>query len=947
MAGKNSILIVASVVRVLLFINSVNCHNGTKEENSTKTPPGADTKTSLPQTLIPKNYDVFIYADVKEPDFKFNGKVIIQMTCIKDAPELVLHMKNLTIKHDAASFKCANSTGNSTKAKSNKYDEKLELYSLTFEDSFKANQEYEVDIPFEGTMNFAFLSGFYNSSYTVKETNKTSSLATTTFSMTNARYAFPCFDEPIMKATFSINIGHPKSLTAISTMPLDKSDPMPNNPDWVLDTFKKSPKMSTYMLAFVISDFANKESKAGSVQFRTWTHKDKMNQVDLAADLGPKCLTFLETYFKIKFPLPKVDLIAIPDAYCDSQDNWGLITYSESALLFDKDQSSVSSEYDTVQIIPRTLAAQWWGDLVTLKWWNDLWFVGALPKYVASLALAEVLKSTQTEAWTFPREDAYQQLKWVLYKDSESSSQPINIKSAGDVSEFLDLFNGVVAYDKGACLIRMLSMCLTDIVFQYSVKKFLEKNSYGNADHNDFWNILTKVAHQSKTLPESLTVNTIMDGWTNQGGFPILEIKREKNILHFTQKRFVTDTSSNKSGGSWWIPLTFVGPKSDGIFNSSQPIWLPGNSKSTSNTKDVIANGQLDVGELAETDWFLVNREMSVLMHINYDEKNWDLIIAQLKADHTKVPVMNRVQLILDTNRFSKYNVLSCAKVLDLLSYIAKEDEVLPWRAALMYLWEDLDLYLARTEKYEDFKVWARKLLVEKYLRLSSAKTDHSNYGVRMLVLRMSVVAAVFGLPEQEAKLRAEFDAWKKSPGTYSIDPDLGYSMFCVHVRNGSKADWETLYKFYSTTSSFDVKDMILSALSCAKDPEILTHYLEMAHFDNASKIALEDVSRTFIAVIDKAVGFKVAKDFLFNNTDKLYKLVDSEFALYVKYVYKFVMFEPELKEVQDYVAKNSKYLNNTMTFLKQYEEEAKNNIQWHKNNYKEVVDYLSANVKQ
>ncbi|KAL1451000.1 hypothetical protein WDU94_003300 [Cyamophila willieti] len=439
-----------------------------------------------------------------------------------------------------------------------------------------------------------------------------------------------------------------------------------------------------------------------------------------------------------------------------------------------------------------------------------------------------------------------------------------------------------------------------------------------------------------------------MDGWTNQGGFPILEVKREKNILHFTQKRFVTDApseSSNKSG-SWWIPLTFVGPKSDGIFNSSQPIWLPGDSKSTSNTKDIIANGQLDIGGLAETDWFVVNREMSVLMHINYDEKNWDLIIAQLKADHTKVPVMNRVQLILDANRFSRYKVLPFAKVLDLMSYIIKEDDILPWRATLMFIWTDLNTFMARTEKYEDFKIWARKLIGEKYIRLSSTKMDTANYGLKLLTVRLNMFAAVLGLPEQEAKLKAEFDAWKKSPETYLVNPDVGFSMFSVHIRNGNRADWENLYNQYPT-SSIAVQNMILEGLGCAKDPQILNHYLEMVHFDNASKIELEDATEAFIAVIENPVGFKVAKDFLFNNTDKIYQLSDTSYVEYVEYVYMYVMTEPELKEVQDYVAKNSKYLKDSMTDLKTYEEEAKSNIQWHKDNYKEIVDYLSANVKQ
>uniref|UniRef100_A0A8D8PR26 Aminopeptidase n=1 Tax=Cacopsylla melanoneura TaxID=428564 RepID=A0A8D8PR26_9HEMI len=936
-AGKISLIIVFTIVHLFLL---VNCSKKPKAGDP-------DPKSLLPKTFLPINYDVFLYTNIKTPDFKFTGKVVIQMTCIKDTSELVLHMMNLTIDHNAVNYKCVNSTGNGTKAKSNKYDKDLQMYSVTFEEPFKANQVYEVYIPYEGELS-EYQMGIYRNSYTDKN-NKTSWFATTEFALDNARYAFPCFDEPNYKATFSINIGHPKDLNVISNMPLENSGPVSNKTNWALDTFKKSPKMSTYMVGFHISDFTNKKCESGSVPFQIWTYKDQMNQTDLAADVGPKCLPFLETYFKSKFPLPKVDLIAVPGIYADNE-YWGMIKFSESDLLLDKEHSSVTTEYYNMLGIPKMLAFMWWGDLVTFKSWTDLWFFGSLPRYVAPLALDTIFKSGQAPEWTFLREYTYKQTSWCLNQDSKSAAQPLNIK-ADNLTKFYSLFDDN-AYDKGAALMMMLSMSLTDKVFQEGVQKYVELYSFGNADHDDFWNVLTKVAQQSKTLPAGLTVNTIMDAWTNKAGFPILEVKREDSVLRFTQKRYVSDKLGNNTdntAGSWWIPLYFVGPKSDSIFNSSQPIWLAGDSKISFDSKTVISNGQLDVGNsLDKSDWFLVNKEMCVPMHINYDDQTWDLIIAQLKKDHTKIPVMNRVQLILDVNTFSGHNLMPFGKAFDLLSYVLKEDDIVPWRATLEFLWVDVDYYMMRTEKCEQFKAWARQLIGPMYHRLaSSPKPNPGNYGLRILSVHMNIAAAAFELPEQEEKMKSEFDNWKKSPATYFVHPDIGFSPFCIHIRKGTRSDWDELYNLYPTCTSVDVQQMLRAALACTKDPEILTHYLKVAHMGNDSKIATEDASAVFTSVIDQPMGFKPAKDFLFNNTDKIYNLSKYSFPAYVKYLYKYVMTDAELKEIQDYAAKNDKYLKDYKEYLKKYEDVAKQNIIWQKENYKEIADYLTANVKQ
>ncbi|KAL1453821.1 hypothetical protein WDU94_010133, partial [Cyamophila willieti] len=663
---------------VLLLLSLFLFVDCTEDTKANSTDGGGDFR--LPQTFTPVHYDLSIFTDVKEPDFKYNGKVIITVTCIKDTPDLVLHMKNLTINYEAVTCSSGNITGNGTKPKSHKYDEKLQMVTFTFDKPFIAKQEYTVEIPFDGVISEE-MNGFYRSSYTIEKTNTTKWLAGTDFEPIDARRAFPCFDEPAMKATFTIHIGHPKDLIAISNMPVNNSGPMPDKPEWVLDTFKESVKMSTYLVGFIVSDFSFKETK-GSVPFRTFTHKDKLPEIELAAELGPKYLSFYEEYYGIKYSLPKMDMIALPDFASGAMENYGLITFRESSLFVDKGRTPTLYEYYIVSTVAHEISHQWFGNLVTMKWWNDMWLNEGFATHMASIAVDSYVQTK--DEWTVLRDDLITAARTVYPEDALSTSHPIQA-TINDPTEIDDLFDNIT-YKKGSYLIHMLTMFLTKAVFKKGLTAYLTKFSYSNAESKDLWDALTEAGHEAKILPDGLTVNAIMDCWTAKAGFPILEVKREGSVIHFTQKRYLTDTKGNNGSDAWWIPLLFVGPTL--TENSTKPVWLPADSKGAGSPagKDIIAGGQYQLAGVKDTDWFLVGKEMSVLMRVNYDEKNWDLIIAQLKADHTKIPVMNRVQLIMDVDEFAKNNITTYDRALQLISILARMRS-LPWRVTMYFLY--------------------------------------------------------------------------------------------------------------------------------------------------------------------------------------------------------------------------------------------------------------------
>ncbi|KAL1460930.1 hypothetical protein WDU94_012866 [Cyamophila willieti] len=640
-------------------------------------------------------------------------------------------------------------------------------------------------------------------------------------------------------------------------------------------------------------------------------------------------------------PFPKMDMIALPDFAAGAMENYGMVTFRESCLFVTKGRTSSFDEFYVVTTVAHELSHQWFGNLVTMKWWNDMWLNEGFATYMESIAVDSYVQAK--DEWTVLRDDLITAARTVYPDDSLSTSHPIQA-TITDPTEIDDLFDNIT-YKKGSYLIHMLTMFLTKAVFQKGVNAYLTKFSYSNAESKDLWDALTEAGHQAKVLPDGLTVNAIMDSWTAKAGFPILEIKREGSALHFTQKRYLTDTRGNNGSDAWWIPLLFVCSTPN---NSTKPVWLPADLKGAAAGKDIIVGGQYQLAGVKDTDWFLVGKEMSVLMRVNYDDKNWDLIIAQLKADHTKIPIMNRVQLIIDVDEFAKNNIITYDRALQLISYISKEEEILPWRVTLYFLYSLME-NLERTKAIEDFNAFARKITAERYKKVAATKPSPEHYGQRHQALRFIEAGFFFKIPDLEEKAKAEFAAWKKSPDTYVINPDLEQVAFAIGVRDGTKEDFDFLYERYGKIESITEKDNILGGLSNTKDMALLNKYLEEAYSNN-SKIRKQDLSSAFAWTAGRPTAFQTSKDFLLKNAEKIYTLFgpdNSDFAEQLSYLCSQVHTEEEMKEIMDFIAKNQKYVKDSKITITKCESTMKVNVQWQKDNYQEVADFLAKKKKK
>jgi len=475
--------------------------------------------------VIPINYELEF-----EPlfnNFTFNGIEIITVNLQRSADLIILDAAELKIKncHVIQGTKII-----TAKPSLNEKDEKL-----TIKLAKKIKGKAKLCIEFSGILNDRLL-GFYKSQYKDKG-GKTKYLATTQFEAADARRAFPCWDEPAVKATFDISLLVDKHLDTISNMPITSKKTVGSK---ILYKFGRTPIMSTYLLYLGVGEFEYLHGKLRNIKIRIVTTKGNKNKGKLSLDFTKKFLSEYERYFGIKYPLPKLDMIAIPDFAAGAMENWGAITFREAILLYDPKKSSTRTKQYIAEVISHELAHQWFGNLVTMKWWNDLWLNESFATFMATKIVDKFYP--EWDLWDQFLDDAMLQ---AMSLDSLRNSHPINVdvKHPAQIREIFD----VISYDKGGSVLRMLENYVGIENFRSGLKHYLTKHKYSNAEGQDLWNSIGKVARKP--------VSSMMKTWIDQVGYPVIDVRRENSKISLTQRRFLSD-GSKSSKGKWAIPIS-------------------------------------------------------------------------------------------------------------------------------------------------------------------------------------------------------------------------------------------------------------------------------------------------------------------------------------------------------------------------------------------------------
>ncbi|XP_060075396.1 endoplasmic reticulum aminopeptidase 1-like [Ylistrum balloti] len=762
----------------------------------------------LPRSVIPMEYDVMIHPDFIPERKTFKGSVKIKAVVLKKTEMIIFHVKDLTITN--VTVQVQRKDGGILRKCDVKMQlkcEELQMYVLQMAETLMEETRVTVTLEFDGTL-MKKLSGFYLSSYKTPE-GKVKYLGTTQFESTGAREAFPCFDEPDMKAKFTMSIVRDRNQISLSNMPRLTSTPYNKSNGLIVDKFQQSVAMSTYLVAFIVCDYdkVNGTTEQGT-KVSVYAPPHQINQAHFALDTAIKVLNFYNKLFGIKYPLPKQDLVAIPDFAAGAMENWGLITYRLTTILYDPEVSSARDRQYVAIVIAHELAHQWFGNLVTLKWWNDLWLNEGFASFV------EYLGANKTDpSFSMMEQFVLSDLMRAMSRDCVQSSHPItvDVKDPAQIDELFD----AISYSKGASLIRMLSDFMGQEKFQDGIKKYLNTYKYGNARTEDLWDILTGFTQ--------INVSTTMDTWTQQMGYPVITMNHTGEFVQVTQERFLidSDVKANEKYPSpfnykWNIPFRYAVAKSSSI--SNQLITIHPDSGV------LISFAVKFQADHDQVKWMKGNYGMFGYYRVNYEERNWRALIKQLTDNHTVFSAADRAGLIDDVCYLARAKKVSQALALDMTKYLVKEEDYLPWSVALDCL-NYIGERLRSKAVYDKLQKYTVNLMSHSLSRLGWQDT-----GLQLDKFLRSVLinqALAFGHKPTIEYGRNLFENWMYREGKVNVN--LKSVIYRAGVQYGGLPEWDFIWKKYLNAQVPSEKHKLLITLCRTQDTNHLARLLEEA----------------------------------------------------------------------------------------------------------------------
>lgn len=493
-----------------------------------------ESHDTLGEKVIPSRYEIRI-----EPDFttfEYGGEERIEVTVNESTERIAINAGELEIKRAVVR------DGKGEQVARIMNDGKNERVFLGL--GRRVAGKAEIEIFFRGYHNDK-LYGFYRSRYLVG--GKERYMLTTQLEPANARNAFPCFDEPAFKAAFDVSLIVDEKLSCISNMPVKEERKLGNGKKLV--AFQTSPRMSTYLLYMGVGEFVRMTSRYRNMELGVVTTPGKEKYSKLALDYAARFLAYFERYFGIRYPLPKLDLIAVPDFSAGAMENWGAITFRETALLGDE-KSSVTAKQRIAEVIAHEFVHQWFGDLVTMRWWNDLWLNESFANFMSYKALDEVMPE-----WEMMTQYIAGVVGTAFSADQLASTHPISVRV--NTPEEIDQIFDEISYNKGGAVLRMIEGYVGHEAFRKGLNHYLDKNSYSNAEKYDLWNAIGWAASKGG---KKLRVPEVARSWIDNRGYPAIEVRKTKAGLSLSQERFML-LEKEKGRTVWPIPLDIAYPQ--------------------------------------------------------------------------------------------------------------------------------------------------------------------------------------------------------------------------------------------------------------------------------------------------------------------------------------------------------------------------------------------------
>lgn len=775
----------------------------------------------LPRHVRPHRYELRLDPDLTSATF--SGVVTIALSVTQSTSTVILNAVDLTI----SSVTLAETTGDRLNP-TIEIDQAMQRCRLTFPRPLSVG-ESQLTLAFQGTLN-DHLRGFYRSTYK-DQAGVSHTMATTQFEATDARRAFPCWDEPDFKAVFATTLVIDPSLTAVSNTAV-LSDSVESGKRVL--RFADSMKMSTYLVAFIVGQLEATEAiYVGKTPLRLWTVPGKQQLTPFGHEIAAASLKFFEDYYGIPYPGDKLDLLAIPDFASGAMENLGAITFRETALLVDERTGTHAERERVADVVAHENAHMWFGDLVTMAWWNGLWLNEAFATFMEMLAV---------DAWKpeWKRWDAFGVSRAAAFSvDGLLATRPIEypVRAPKDADAMFD----VLTYEKGASVLRMLEQHIGPTVFREGVRNYLRTHAYGNADTNDLWVALGQTAKQA--VPE------LMDGWIFQPGYPLVTVRQDNETeLVLSQQRFTYLSSPESTEQRWQIPV---------------PLRITAGG-TTEHRRLLLTDREVRVGLPKGVQHLFVNEAGHGFYRVQYDSP---LLKRLLDAGVGHLAPSERFNLVSDVWATTVSGLTPLSDYLYLTSHFTGERDKNVWAVLL-----DSFSFLNRIIAAEDrpvLEAFIRARLMPAVTELTWNPQSGEDELVRQL--RGELIGALGKLGNDsafQAQAAEQYQRYRSDPSC--VDPNIVPALVTILAHTGDEPRYNEFFDHSRTATTPQEERRYLFSLAAFQPPALLTRTLARTI---SGEIRTQDAPFVVSAVLGNVYGREQAWAFVKTNWDQMDRL--------------------------------------------------------------------------
>ena len=751
----------------------------------------------LLDTFTPNHYNLTL--DLTRAEEKeFYGTVIISGDSTSES--ISLHSKGLTIQSATIDNQPAD-------VSFGEFDElKLSQPNLK-------NGKHTIRIDFSGTITDA-MHGLYPCYFTHDGVKK--QLFATQFESHHAREVFPCVDEPAAKAEYDLTLITRPGITVLGNMPVKSEE---ENGDSLTTTFEKTPRMSSYLLAFVIGELHKKSARTKSgIEVNVWaTPAQNENTLDFALDIATRSIDFYDEYFGVKYPLPKSDHVALPDFSSGAMENWGLITYRESCLLADPELTPESSRRFIATVIAHELSHQWFGNLVTMQWWNDLW----LNESFANMMEYVAIDALQPD-WHMWEDFATNEVTAALRRDSLDGVQSVQA-DVNHPDEISTLFDPAIVYAKGGRLLVMVRKLIGEEAFRAGLKSYFEKFAYKNTVGNDLWQELESASGQP--------IVNLMNAWISQPGLPVVSVSNSHDAAILSQERFFIG-EHQPSDALWPIPLFANQPLDVKVLNQRET------------TVSIEKPLQLNCGL---SDHFVTK----------YDESTREYLLKNI----AELPTLDKICILQDATILARAGFENSASLLPLALSLKTETNEKVFGMAAGALTELRKFVDDNGAARDSLKKISGEFARATFEELGWDEKDGESDDDRE---RRTTALSLMMYSEDEEVLneaKTRFDNNKLE----DLPTELRALIISANVRHFETPKIiENLFATYKNTPSNDLQNDIAIGLTSTKNPETAEKIL--ANIKDSNTIRPQDASRWFVYLIRTRESRQIAWNWLKEN---------------------------------------------------------------------------------